>query len=135
MKYIALTIYLILLIILLNSCASNLPKNPHPWMELIGQNDCLPTAISFKEALAKSCKWDHVIVYQYNNAYANNRPEGHAIVAYMYPIGKNQLWTYDYMGSYRIRAYLDDPIVIAQLAEIQRGRPLNKVTSAEFIDK
>jgi len=130
MKYIVL-----LFAIILSSCAPNLPQNPFPWMESWGQNDCLPTAICFKQALGTACAWSHVICYTYKDAANKGQLTGHAIVAYMYPTGQNQLWTYDYMGSYRVRAYLTDPIVIAQLAEIERGRPMNTVTQAEFVDK
>jgi hypothetical protein len=126
--------FLSLLLLFTVSC-STMPKQPNKWMEW-QVNGCLPTAISFKQALEKPCKWSHVIVYQYNDNHSNGgKPMAHAIVAFMYPVGKNQLWTYDYMGSYRIHAYLDDPKVIAQCAEIQRGRAENLVTSAEFLDK
>jgi hypothetical protein len=50
----------------------------------------------------------------------------------MYPKGKNQLWTYDYWGSYRVRAYKEDPIDIAQKAVNARNEDRN-VTSASFL--
>lgn len=115
------------------SC-STMPSNPQKWMEWHGANDCLPTAIAFREGLKESkCKWSKVVVYGYTDA-ADGKPKGHAIVAFMYPIGKNQLWSYDYMGSYRTHAYINDPKTIAQLSEIQRGRPLNIVSYAEFLE-
>ena len=119
--------------ILLVSCSS-MPQNPQKWMEWHGANDCLPTAIAFKEGLkASKCKWSKVVVYGYVDA-VDSKAKGHAIVAFMYPIGKNQLWVYDYMGSYRTRAYIDDPLTIAQLAETQRGRSKNIVHYAEFLE-
>ena len=111
-----------------------MPQNPQKWMEWHGANDCLPTAIAFKEGLkASKCKWSKVVVYGYIDA-VDSKPKGHAIVAFMYPIGKNQLWVYDYMGSYRTRAYIDDPLTIAKLAETQRGRSKNVVHYAEFLE-
>lgn len=127
----------LLLLFLAIACVScsTLPTNPQKWMEWHGANDCLPTAIAFREGLKESkCKWSKVVVYGYTDAADNNKPKGHAVVAFMYPIGKNQLWVYDYMGSYRTRAYINDPKTIAQLAEIQRGRPLNVVSYAEFLE-
>ena len=115
------------------SC-STMPQNPQKWMEWHGANDCVPTAIAFKEGLKESkCKWSKVVLYGYID-HETGEQKGHAIVTFMYPIGKNQLWTYDAMGSYRTRAYISDVKTIAQLAEIQRGRPLNIVVNAEFIE-
>ena len=127
--------YLItLLFIMICASCSTMPQNPQKWMEWQGANDCLPTAIAFKEGLkASKCKWSKVIVYGYVDAVDNKR-KGHAVVAFMYPIGKNQLWVYDYMGSYRTHAYIDDPLTIAQLAETQRGRSKNIVSYAEFLE-
>jgi len=127
-------IKLLALLSLLSVSCSTMPTNPQKWMEWHGANDCLPTAIAFREGLKESkCKWSKVVVYGYTD-YATGKPMGHAVVAFMYPIGKNQLWTYDYMGSYRTRAYIDDVKTIAQLAEVQRGRPLNVISYAEFLE-
>lgn len=126
--------YLLSLLLLFTVSCSTMPQNPQKWMEWHGANDCVPTAIAFKEGLkASKCKWSKVVVYRYIDA-TDNKEKGHAIVAFMYPIGKNQLWTYDFMGSYRVRAYIDDSKTIGQLAEIQRGRPLNLVVNAEFLE-
>lgn len=123
----------LLLVIACTSCSS-MPSNPQKWMEWQGANNCLPTAIAFKEGLkASKCKWSKVVVYGYTDA-ADNKPKGHAVVAFMYPIGKNQLWVYDHMGSYRTRAYINDALTIAQLAETQRGRAKNTVHYAEFLE-
>jgi hypothetical protein len=51
----------------------------------------------------------------------------------MYPVGQNKLWTYDYQGSTRVRAKIDDPLMMAQLSEVARGRLYNQVSSAEFL--
>jgi hypothetical protein len=111
-----------------------MPQNPQRWMEWEGANNCLPTAIAFKEGLkASKCKWSKVVVYGYVDD-TDKKSKGHAVVAFMYPIGKNQLWVYDYMGSYRTRAYINDPLTIAKLAETQRGRSKNIVYYAEFIE-
>ena len=106
------TILLLLLILFLTSCVT--PSNPESWMET-KKNACLPTAIAFKEGLNKYNVWSEVIVYSWIDKKTNIK-KGHAIVAYMYPIGKNQLWTYDFWGSYRARAYKDNPLEIAKEA-------------------
>jgi hypothetical protein len=107
------------------------PSNPESWMEM-QQNACLPTAISFREGLKKYNVWSEVVVYNYFDL-KKNKLSGHAITAYMYPTGKNQLWTYDYMGSYRTKVFKDNPYDIAQKAEILRGRYYNKINYAEFL--
>lgn len=94
-------------------CAST-PKNPESWMEM-KKNACLPTAIAFREGLKKYNVWSEVVTYRWIDK-KTQKPLGHAIVAYMYPIGKNQLWTYDFWGSYRVRAYKDNPLQIAREA-------------------
>ena len=126
----------LLLMFLTVACVScsDMPRNPQRWMEWQGANNCLPTAIAFREGLKDSkCKWSKVVVYGYIDPI-DGKAKGHAIVAFMYPIGKNQLWAYDAMGSYRTRAYIDEPKTIAQLAENQRGRPQNIVAYAEFLE-
>lgn len=106
------------------------PINPEKWMER-EKNACLPTAIAFKEGLNKYGVWSEVVRYSYKNE--KGKRVGHAIVAYLYPTGKNQLWTYDYEGSWRTRAYVDNPIQISQQAENIRGRWENTVDYAEFL--
>jgi hypothetical protein len=53
-------------------------------------------------------------------------------LAYIYPKGKNKLWTYDFLGSYRTRAYIDNPVALAQQAQYVRGN-YNKITFAEYV--
>ncbi len=108
-----------------------LPKNPEPWMEM-KKNACLPTAIAFKEGLKKYDIWSEVIIYSWYDSKSQSL-KGHAITAYMYPKGKNQLWTYDHWGSYRVRAYKDDPVDIAQKATNARNEN-RYVTSANFLN-
>lgn len=107
------------------------PVNPEKWMER-EQNACLPTAIAFREGLKKYKVWSEVVRYSYFNSQ-KNKYQGHAIVAYIYPPGSNQLWTYDYMGSWRTRAWSDDSKMIAQQAENLRGRSFNQVYTSEFL--
>lgn len=107
------------------------PVNSEKWMELEA-NACLPTAISFREGLKKYGVWSEVVRYSYFDSQKNKR-SGHAIVAYLYPPGKNQLWTYDYTGSWRARAFVDNPLQIAKEAEASRGNYFREVYSAEFL--
>ena len=118
----------ILACFLMTSCVT--PSNPESWMET-KRNACLPTAIAFREGLRKYDVWSEVVIYHWFDK-KDKKMKGHAIVAYMYPPGKNQLWTYDFWGSYRVRAFKDDPVTIAQKATDarQEGR---YVTFAEFV--
>lgn len=110
--------FLILLAIVLVACQST-PKNPEAWMER-QINACLPTAIAFKEGLKRSNVWADVFMYKYYER-DTGKPKGHAMVAYLYPPGKNQLWTYDNWGSWRTRAMTNDVKAIAQYAHTIRG--------------
>jgi hypothetical protein len=127
--FIRLLIPLIFTVFLV-SCKT--PSNPESWMEL-EKNACLPTAIAFREGLRKYSVWAEVLRYSYNDPRKNGRKTGHAVVAYMYPPGKNTLWTYDYEGSCIIRAYKDKPLDIAQLSEWARGRSHITVNEASFL--
>jgi hypothetical protein len=51
----------------------------------------------------------------------------------MYPIGKNMLWTYDNVGSFRVREYITEPLKIAQETENSRKRNYNRVYYAEYL--
>ena len=117
-----------LVAIILASCA---PSNPERWME--GKpSACLPTAIAFKEGLKNQAVWSEVLLYEYADPISG-KTLGHAVTAYMYPVGKNQLWTYDHEGSTRIRAFITDIEEIAQQTENMRGRPHHRVIKAEFL--
>jgi len=121
-------ILLVLISCFLVSCAT--PSNPESWMET-KRNACLPTAIAFREGLQKYDVWSEVVVYHWIDA-KTKKTNGHAIVAYMYPKGKNQLWTYDFWGSYRGRAFKDNPLQIAQQAVKARSEDRD-VIFAEFL--
>lgn len=94
---------------LLAACVST-PSNPEAWMER-EINACLPTAIAFRQGLQRQNIWSEVLLVTWHDG---KKPRGHAFTAYLYPPGKNQLWTYDSWGSYRIRAYTNDPVGIAR---------------------
>ena len=107
------------------------PSHPDAWMER-ERNACLPTAITFRESLRKYKVWAEVVGYQFDYTNTKNKKSsGHAIVAYMYPPGHNKLWTYDYWGSYRVRAYKDDPLDVARKA-VEVRQEDRHVTSAHF---
>lgn len=110
------------------------PDNPERWMES-QKNSCLPTAITFKQSLRKHDVWAKVMRYDWfeKTDKGVTKQRGHAMCVYMYPPGKNQLWTYDAFGSYRVRAYLKEVKIIAQEAHYARGLT-NKVVFAEYLD-
>jgi hypothetical protein len=122
-------ITLIIATAFLTACAST-PSNPESWMEM-KKNACLPTAIAFREGLKKYDVWSEVLIYNWYDLKTNTT-KGHAIVAYMYPKGQNQLWTYDFWGSYRVRAFKDNPLQIAQQAVKVRAED-RLVNRAEFL--
>lgn len=111
-------------------CAST-PSNPERWMES-QRNACLPTAIAFKQGLRKHDVWARVVRYTWFDK-RKQKYNGHAIVAYLYPPGENILWTYDLWGSYRVRAFIDNPLQIARGAVVVRGEDRD-VNFAEFLD-
>ena len=123
MKY-----FLILLIAFLAGCVT--PTNPEFWMEK-EINACLPTAIIFKQSLRKYDVWSDVFCYSWKDTQTG-KIKGHAMVAYLYPPGKNQLWTYDAMGSWRTYAYTNNVQNIAQYAHNIRGST-NQVFGARWI--
>lgn len=123
------TIHVLMLSLFLTGCEA-VPKNPEPWMEM-KKNACLPTAIAFKEGLKKYDIWSEVVIYRWLDP-KEKKLKGHAITAYMYPKGKNQLWTYDHWGSYRVRAFKNDPVDIAQKATDARSEDRH-VASAYFL--
>lgn len=124
MKYILLIIALFLI-----ACETT-PNNPEFWMER-EINACVPTAIIFKQSLRKYGVWSEVFRYSWIGKY-DNKYHGHAMVAYLYPVGKNQLWTYDNQGSYRVRAFTNNVAQIAQQAHLVRGGT-EQIFNAEFI--
>ena len=120
---------LVLLLVLLTACQTT-PTNPEFWMEK-EINACLPTAIIFKQSLRKYDIWSEVFRYSWKDSQTG-KIRGHAMVAYLYPPGKNQLWTYDSGGSWRTYAYTNNVKGIAQYAHTVRGST-ETVFGAEYI--
>lgn len=115
------------LLLLLAGCTT--PQNPEQWMEA-EINACLPTAIAFRQGLQRQGVWAEV--FRYNFKDSNGKQRGHAMTAYLYPSGKNQLYTYDSWGSYRTRAYTNNVELLAR--EAHRLRHLSTNTFlAEWI--
>jgi len=123
-------IFLLLVVCIIFTSCTNTPKNPESWMAN-QKNACLPTAIAFREGLQKYDVWSEVLRYEWIDKKTLKR-SGHAIVAYMYPKGQNKLWTYDFWGSYRVRAFKDNPLQIAREAVRVRLEDRD-VYFAEFI--
>jgi len=107
----------ILVALLVSGCAVT-PRNPEQWMAN-ERNACLPTAISMAEGLKRQSIQAKVVRYAYTT---KGRTVGHAVTAYLYPPGSNTLYTYDYEGSWRTRAFWNDPLGIATAAERLRSR-------------
>ena len=120
---------LVLLLVLLTACQTT-PTNPEFWMEK-EINACLPTAIIFKQSLRKYDIWSEVFRYSWKDSQTG-KIRGHAMVVYLYPPGKNQLWTYDSEGSWRTYAYTNNVKGIAQYAHMVRGST-ETVFGAEYI--
>jgi hypothetical protein len=78
-------------------------------------------------------KWAKVVVYSFTDA-STGETQCSYCVAFMYPTGENELRVSDTINDYSIKAYIDDPLSIAQKAEDVRGRELNVVTDADFLD-
>jgi hypothetical protein len=107
----------LLLALILSGCTAA-PRNAEQWMAR-ERNACLPTAVAMAEGLRRQGIQARVVRYAYT---AQGRTAGHAITAYLYPPGSNTLWSYDYEGSWRTRAFWDDPMGIATAAERLRSR-------------
>lgn len=120
-----IVVFVFLGLLILTGCAG--PTNPEAWMTR-ERNACLPTAIAMAEGLKRQNIQARVLIYNYRK---NGRQQGHAITAYLYPAGKNTLWTYDYEGSWQTRAFWDDAVGIATAAERLRSRS-HKIESASF---
>lgn len=116
---------LLVMAVCLSACT---PTNPEAWMER-EVNACLPTAIAFRQGLRRQDIWAEVFTYNY---YESNRPHGHAMTAYLYPPGKNQLWSYDSEGSLRVRAYTNDVAGIASNSHLVRGH-FGRTFNAEWV--
>jgi len=119
--------WLLIAALLFSGCAVT-PRNSEEWMAR-ERNACLPTAIAMAEGLKRQGISSKVVRYSYQR---EGRPVGHAINAYLYPTGSNTLYTYDFEGSWRTRAFWNDPLGIATAAERLRGR-FYEITSADFL--
>jgi hypothetical protein len=108
---------LVFLALFFSGCAIA-PRNAEQWMAS-ERNACLPTAVAMAEGLKRQGIQARVVRYAYTT---QGRRVGHAITAYLYPPGSNTLYTYDYEGSWRTRAFWDDPSGIATAAERLRSR-------------
>jgi uncharacterized protein YcfL len=108
---------IILVLLVLVGCETT-PQNPEAWMSR-ERNACLPTAISMSQGLRRQGITSKVVRYSYKH---KGRVVGHAITTYLYPPGANTLYTYDYEGSWRTRAFWSDNAGIARAAESLRGR-------------
>lgn len=123
---------LILSLLVSTGCAGT-PRNPEGWMAR-ERNACLPTAVAMAQGLRRQGIAAKVVRYSYRPSGQSGRPLGHAITAYIYPPGSNTLYTYDYEGSWRTRAFWADPLGIATAAERLRLR-YNPPTTAEFLNE
>jgi hypothetical protein len=117
----------LLISLLLSGCAVT-PRNSEEWMAR-ERNACLPTAIAMSQGLKRQGITAKVVRYSYR---LKGRLLGHAITAYLYPPGANTLYTYDYEGSWRTRAYWGDDTGIARAAESLRGRNAPILSSEEL---
>ena len=94
------------------------------------KNACLPTAIAMDAGLRRQGIASRVLQYGFQRG---NKIAGHAVTTYLFAPGENKLWAYDYEGSTRIRAFIENPIQVATQAEITRGRN-TKIVFAEFLN-
>jgi len=106
------------------------PLNPESWM-IKESNACLPIAIAFTECLRKYNVWCQILAVTYFDV-KDGKMRGHSFVIFVYPIGKDTLWTYDSYGSYRVIADKNDPKSIAKQAFSIRNQ--NRVViNAEYL--
>ena len=123
-------VLLLILALLGSSGCAITPRSPEPWMAR-ERNACLPTAIAMSQGLRRQGIAAKVVRYSYR---LQGRLLGHAITADLYPPGSNTLYTYDYEGSWRTRAFWADPLGIAAAAERLRSR-YNPPTTAESLNE
>lgn len=122
-------IILITLSLLIMGCQST-PINPEKGAEK-QINACVPNAIIMASALRRQGVWAKVLEVKWQST---NRINGHAYTIYLYPPSKNQLWAYDRdWGSIRIRAFKDDPKMVAEKANSSRAI-YHPIKSAAYLD-
>lgn len=122
-------ILIILAALLLSACAHHHPPaEAAPSWAGLQRKACLPEAIAMRQRLTERGIQARVLTY-----YTPSR--GHAICAYLYPPGANQLWAWDSAyGSIRIRAWWADPYSIARTWLLHVERSTETLTRAEFLD-
>jgi len=116
---------LIPLLLLLASCATNPPV---PSWSSGERNACVPEAAVMCEGLRKAGIKSEIVLI-------STPAWRHAVTAYIYPAGKNQMWIWDAdWKSVRIVAFFDNGPQIARawLALISPGTPL---TTAEILNR
>lgn len=128
------TLNCLALALLLTSCATTPPESPE--QHLAGYPEsCLVLSATMVESLRRQGVDAETLVYRRTDVTQPGSDSGHAVTVYMYPRGKNKLWTHDQLGSFRTRAYRGDAPGIARQAEMVRGRTWSRVTYAEFLDR
>ena len=112
-----------IMVLILASCAVNPPATGLP---LKYGNDCLPQAIAMTQALhQKGVDADVLILSTHHWS--------HAVCVYMYPVGQNTLWCWDYYWkSLRIRAWREYPLTVAA-AWLKETSPSEELVGAEFL--
>jgi hypothetical protein len=95
----------LILALLMTGCAVNPPV---PAWTSGQRNACLPEAAVMSEGLKKADIKAEVVILR-------TPMWSHAVAAYLYPTGENQLWVWDAeWKSIRVRAYFDDADQIAR---------------------
>ena len=113
----------LLAIFMLTGCAINPPVKAWTSGE---RNACLPEAIVMREGLRGAGIKAEVVIIR--TAMIN-----HAVAAYIYPTGQNQLWAWDATWkSIRLTAYFDQPEQIARAWFNATGR-IVKLDSTEIL--
>ena len=114
------------------SCATTPPDSPE--QRLAGYPEtCLALSATMVESLTRQGIDAETLVYRMTDVTRPGSDAGHAVTVYMHPRGQNKLWTHDQLGSFRARAFRDNPLQIAKQAEYARGRTWHRITSAQFL--
>lgn len=114
------------LCLLLAGCASEPPVRTPEWVGRY-KNACLPEAVAMAQGLRQSGIHARVV-------RIGTPRWGHAICAYLYPTGANQLWGWDaYWKSNRLRAWANDPDSIAR-EWLRITRSQDRLILAQFLD-
>jgi hypothetical protein len=104
------TFFLVLALVLFG-CVQAPPAPPPPFAAKY-RKGCLPEAAAMAQGLKEKNIAAQVVIYTYGPPAW---PDGHAVAAYLYPPGANQLWVWDSgWGSARVRAFWSDPHGIAK---------------------